>query len=70
MVTVAGDWDWLRLNLVLSDHVLSHIAAIPPPNMRLGRDLPGWRWEQDRRFSTKSAYASLVVEAKLAVLVE
>ncbi|KAK8704725.1 hypothetical protein V6N13_048340 [Hibiscus sabdariffa] len=31
--------------------------------MRLGRDLPGWRWEQDRRFSTKSAYASLVVEA-------
>ncbi|KAK8521394.1 hypothetical protein V6N12_005301 [Hibiscus sabdariffa] len=63
MVTAARDWDWSRLSLVLSDHILSHIAAFPPPNMRFGRDLPGWRWEQDRRFSTKYAYASLVVEA-------
>ncbi|KAK8475493.1 hypothetical protein V6N11_061943 [Hibiscus sabdariffa] len=43
MVTVNGDWDWSRLNLILLVHVISHIVVIPPPNVLLGRDLPGWR---------------------------
>ncbi|KAK9037277.1 hypothetical protein V6N11_022196 [Hibiscus sabdariffa] len=62
MVTDTGDWDWSKLNLMLSAHVISLIAVVPSPNMLLGRDLLGWRWKHDRHFSTKSTYASIVHE--------
>ncbi|KAK8664318.1 hypothetical protein V6N13_084114 [Hibiscus sabdariffa] len=30
-----------------------------PPDAALGQDLPGWRWEHNHCFSSKSAYAAI-----------
>ncbi|KAL4284355.1 hypothetical protein GQ457_16G011300 [Hibiscus cannabinus] len=40
-------------------HVLKKIAALPPPNPALGMDSLSWRWEDNQRFSTRSAYRVL-----------
>ncbi|KAK8649249.1 hypothetical protein V6N13_129982 [Hibiscus sabdariffa] len=62
MVTDQVDWDWDRLREVLPDEVLEHLAATPPPLHHLGEDVPGWRWDDKREFTVKSAYSVLVQE--------
>ncbi|KAK8996680.1 hypothetical protein V6N11_081945 [Hibiscus sabdariffa] len=48
---------------MLSDHVLHKIVAIPPPYVTFGRDLPGWRWEQDYR----RVWQEVILSEKLQV---
>ncbi|KAL4295874.1 hypothetical protein GQ457_12G003750 [Hibiscus cannabinus] len=62
MVDEAGDWDWCRLSSWLPKDTLERIAAVMPPRLGLGDDRSGWRWEDNRKFTTRSAYAALSVE--------
>ncbi|KAK8494909.1 hypothetical protein V6N11_074157 [Hibiscus sabdariffa] len=62
-----GQWDWNRILLFLLEHVLQKIATIRPPTYILGEEIPGWRWEQNRSFSTKSAYEFLSTSEDLGV---
>ncbi|KAL4340929.1 hypothetical protein GQ457_08G016820 [Hibiscus cannabinus] len=58
-VFASGQWDWVRLSSLLPQQVLKRIAALPPPNPALGTDTLGWRWEENKRFTTRSAYRVL-----------
>ncbi|KAK9031098.1 hypothetical protein V6N11_032490 [Hibiscus sabdariffa] len=49
----------MRLSSLLPKQVLKRITALPPPNPALGTDTLGWRWEENKRFSTRSAYRVL-----------
>ncbi|KAL4272876.1 hypothetical protein GQ457_13G021790 [Hibiscus cannabinus] len=59
MTTVSGNWDWSRLSPVLPQHILEQIAVVPPPQSCYGSDTVGWRWCDNRCFSSRSAYAYL-----------
>ncbi|KAL4325829.1 hypothetical protein GQ457_11G022230 [Hibiscus cannabinus] len=50
-----GCWDWIRLARVLPQAELDKIAGVVPPHASYGGDKPGWRWEENRLFSTSSA---------------
>ncbi|KAK9011122.1 hypothetical protein V6N11_043979 [Hibiscus sabdariffa] len=65
MVDEDGGWDWSRLSPWLSKDTLERIVAIPPPRVGLGSDSPGWRWEDNRKFTTRSAYGALSEERLL-----
>ncbi|KAK8998476.1 hypothetical protein V6N11_083865 [Hibiscus sabdariffa] len=54
------DWDWARLEAVLPAIVLDHVATVPPPRLSFGLDNPGWRWTDNRRFTTHSTYMFLM----------
>ncbi|KAL4363421.1 hypothetical protein GQ457_04G013320 [Hibiscus cannabinus] len=58
-VTDSGQWDWVRLASLVPQYVLKKIAALPPPNPSLEMDSLSWRWEENQRFSTRSAYRVL-----------
>ncbi|KAK9011925.1 hypothetical protein V6N11_039998 [Hibiscus sabdariffa] len=60
MVSVNGVWDWDLLGAMLPREKLDLIASIPPPQSGAGVDIPGWRWDDKRLFSTRSAYEFLV----------
>ncbi|KAL4319420.1 hypothetical protein GQ457_18G011800 [Hibiscus cannabinus] len=62
MVDEDGGWDWSRLSPWLSKDTLERIAAIPPPRVGLGSDSPRWRWEDNRKFTTRLAYGALSEE--------
>ncbi|KAK8556811.1 hypothetical protein V6N12_003205 [Hibiscus sabdariffa] len=53
MVDNAGEWDWGHLSTILPCEILQKIATAKPPNFALGKDMPGWCWEHDHRFSSK-----------------
>ncbi|KAL4353175.1 hypothetical protein GQ457_06G017320 [Hibiscus cannabinus] len=63
MVTNDGLWDWDRIGSSLPRIALDRIASVPPPRTRLGGDFPVWRWEDKRGFTTRSAYAFLVLDS-------
>ncbi|KAK8699326.1 hypothetical protein V6N13_115414 [Hibiscus sabdariffa] len=44
---------------LLPQHLLEQIAAEVPPNRNAGSDIPNWRLEDRRIFTTKSAYEQL-----------
>ncbi|KAK9010241.1 hypothetical protein V6N11_036754 [Hibiscus sabdariffa] len=67
MVDDAGSWDWARLSQWLPHATLEKIAAVKPPQIGAGTDVPGWRWEKNRNFSVKSAYKLLDIAAPLNV---
>ncbi|KAE8704604.1 hypothetical protein F3Y22_tig00110450pilonHSYRG00928 [Hibiscus syriacus] len=48
--------DGVKLTKILPPNVLKFITAVPPPFLMGGADKAGWRWENKRRFTTKSAY--------------
>ncbi|KAL4388294.1 hypothetical protein GQ457_09G023330 [Hibiscus cannabinus] len=56
MVDNAREWDWGYLSTILPREILHKVAIAKPPNILLGKDMPGWRWEHDHRFSSKSVY--------------
>ncbi|KAK8578972.1 hypothetical protein V6N12_069310 [Hibiscus sabdariffa] len=56
MTNAIGMWDWNCFSHVLSEQILQKISAIRPPMSSLGPDVPSWRWESNRLFSTMSAY--------------
>ncbi|KAK8484817.1 hypothetical protein V6N11_051334 [Hibiscus sabdariffa] len=56
MVDDVGSWDWARLLQWLPHVTLEKIAAVKPPQIGAGTDVPGWRWEKNHNFSVKSAY--------------
>ncbi|KAL4360801.1 hypothetical protein GQ457_04G012650 [Hibiscus cannabinus] len=60
MTMVSGNWDWSRLSPVLPQHILDQIAAVPLPQSCYGSDTVGWRWCDNRCFSSRSAYAYLM----------
>ncbi|KAK9017234.1 hypothetical protein V6N11_079716 [Hibiscus sabdariffa] len=59
MTDANGCWDWERISHFLPECILWKFVGIKPPLMQFGSDLPGWRWEQNRCFTTKSAYDAL-----------
>ncbi|KAL4362548.1 hypothetical protein GQ457_04G039580 [Hibiscus cannabinus] len=59
MVDADGDWDWSRLSSCLPSETLAKIATVPPSRIDMGSDNLGWRWEDNRKFMTKSAYEAL-----------
>ncbi|KAK8486596.1 hypothetical protein V6N11_068290 [Hibiscus sabdariffa] len=60
MTTISGEWDWSRLNSLQPRNILDQIAAIPPPHCQFSPDSLGWRWNDTREFSTRSAYDYLM----------
>ncbi|KAK8485586.1 hypothetical protein V6N11_050458 [Hibiscus sabdariffa] len=60
MTTNSGEWDWSQLNSLLPRNILDQIAAIPPPHCQFSPDSLGWRWNDNREFSTRSAYEYLM----------
>ncbi|KAL4347073.1 hypothetical protein GQ457_17G019390 [Hibiscus cannabinus] len=48
-----------RLSSFLPSETLAKIATVPPPQTDMGSDNLGWRWEDNRKFTTKSAYGAL-----------
>ncbi|KAK8979150.1 hypothetical protein V6N11_009361 [Hibiscus sabdariffa] len=58
MVDSHGNWVWDQLSQHLPDHILDKIAMAKQPQ-HLGSDILGWRWENNRRFTTKSTYHAL-----------
>ncbi|KAK8601238.1 hypothetical protein V6N12_051079 [Hibiscus sabdariffa] len=54
-----GNWNWSRFSSILPQGVIDMLVAIKPPSTVFGHDLLGWRWEHNRRFTTKSAYSAL-----------
>ncbi|KAK8998923.1 hypothetical protein V6N11_070102 [Hibiscus sabdariffa] len=60
MLHPSGDWDWNRIKALLPLDTVERIVAVSPPRANYGTDLPGWRWEINRRFSVASAYNFLV----------
>ncbi|KAL4290725.1 hypothetical protein GQ457_14G003440 [Hibiscus cannabinus] len=63
MVTNDGLWDWDRIGSSLPRIALDRIASVPPPRTGLGGYFPVWRWEDKRGFTTRSAYAFLVLDS-------
>ncbi|KAK8685579.1 hypothetical protein V6N13_041579 [Hibiscus sabdariffa] len=63
MVAVNGDWDWNQMCQWLPADALEAIAAIKPPRPDAGADVPGWRWENNRAFSVRSAYKALTADS-------
>ncbi|KAK8649199.1 hypothetical protein V6N13_129933 [Hibiscus sabdariffa] len=59
IVTDSGSWNWDLFSNLLPIEVVQQIVAVQPPVAQLGADSIGWRWEMNRCFSTKSAYAAL-----------
>ncbi|KAK8538174.1 hypothetical protein V6N12_044310 [Hibiscus sabdariffa] len=59
MVTESDYWNWELFSSILPDEVVQQIATVQPPLAQLEPDTIGWRWEMNRCFSTKSAYAAL-----------
>ncbi|KAK8499896.1 hypothetical protein V6N12_042731 [Hibiscus sabdariffa] len=55
-----GGWDWSQISPFIPIHIARKIATIKPSSASLGSDVPGWRWESNRTFSTSSAYEWLV----------
>ncbi|KAL4291239.1 hypothetical protein GQ457_14G000340 [Hibiscus cannabinus] len=64
MVDDDGAWDWGRLSLCLPRETSAKIATVPPPWIGMGSDNPRWRWEDNRKFTTKSAYGALREEGE------
>ncbi|KAL4291581.1 hypothetical protein GQ457_14G017740 [Hibiscus cannabinus] len=60
MTTSSGDWDWSRLDSLLPSVILDQIVAVPPPNGDFSPNTLGWRWNDNREFSTSSAYDFLM----------
>ncbi|KAK8504810.1 hypothetical protein V6N12_033062 [Hibiscus sabdariffa] len=60
MLTSSGDWDWGRLEHQLPRSVLKTLAAVKPSMPQCGPDVPGWRWDERRRFMLASTYKSLM----------
>ncbi|KAK9042917.1 hypothetical protein V6N11_071270 [Hibiscus sabdariffa] len=59
MVTNDGNWNWNVINNLLPHQVLRRVSAVIPPNPTFGSDTPSWRWEENRLFSSSSAYNAL-----------
>ncbi|KAL4297736.1 hypothetical protein GQ457_12G008990 [Hibiscus cannabinus] len=59
MVLANGEWDWDALATMLPKDTMDLIASVLPPQEGVGVDMPGWRWEDKRCFSTCSAYEYL-----------
>ncbi|KAK8532502.1 hypothetical protein V6N12_053942 [Hibiscus sabdariffa] len=59
MVTNDGNWNWNIINNILPHQVLRRVSAVIPPNPTFGSDTPSWRWEENRLFSSSSAYKAL-----------
>ncbi|KAK8479479.1 hypothetical protein V6N11_046208 [Hibiscus sabdariffa] len=59
MVDHSGSWNWSRLTPWLAGETLEKIAAAIPPRVGVGVDVPGWRWEDNHKFTTRSAYTVL-----------
>ncbi|KAL4383219.1 hypothetical protein GQ457_15G014810 [Hibiscus cannabinus] len=60
MTTNSGDWDWSRLDSLLPSVILDQIAVVPPPWGDFSPDTLGWRWNDNKEFSTSSAYDFLM----------
>lgn len=54
-----GNWRWNVLQDKLSASSLLKLAAIKPPSLGDGDDLPFWGWTSFGVFTVKSAYAQL-----------
>ncbi|KAL4312666.1 hypothetical protein GQ457_01G024060 [Hibiscus cannabinus] len=59
MVTNDGNWNWNVINNLLPHKVLRRVSAVIPPNPTFGSDTPSWRREENRLFSSSSAYNAL-----------
>ncbi|KAK8659465.1 hypothetical protein V6N13_029666 [Hibiscus sabdariffa] len=59
MVDGLGNWDWLRLQLLLPNPVLLHLSATKPPQSGFQEDFLGWARSPDRTFSVRTAYQAL-----------
>ncbi|KAK9007756.1 hypothetical protein V6N11_074674 [Hibiscus sabdariffa] len=59
MTNANGRWDWERIFPFLPESIMWKIVRIKPPSMQFGSELSCWRWEQNRCFTTKSAYDAL-----------
>ncbi|KAL4388277.1 hypothetical protein GQ457_09G006100 [Hibiscus cannabinus] len=59
MVDNFGYWDWPYFSSFLPQAMLDRVVATMPHAAVLGQDLPGWRWEQNHCFSSKSAYDAI-----------
>ncbi|CAN1845257.1 Putative ribonuclease H protein At1g65750 [Linum perenne] len=55
-VTVDGNWDLDRLQLLLQNDMISEIAAMLPPRPDRGEDSWVWGLESNGKFSIRSAY--------------
>ncbi|KAK8512398.1 hypothetical protein V6N12_074977 [Hibiscus sabdariffa] len=51
MVDERGEWNWSRLWGLLPMETLERLAACPPPRSHYGDDVPGWRWDDNRKFT-------------------
>ncbi|KAK8484532.1 hypothetical protein V6N11_027796 [Hibiscus sabdariffa] len=60
MMNVSGAWDWDRLETILPRERLERITSVQPPLSGSREDMPLWRWEDKRIFTTRSAYAFIV----------
>ncbi|KAK8492672.1 hypothetical protein V6N12_018831 [Hibiscus sabdariffa] len=56
MIAEGRNWDWFRLEQVLPEKSLEHIASIHPSCDSLGEDRLQCRWEPNCQFSSKSTY--------------
>ncbi|KAL4311976.1 hypothetical protein GQ457_01G025270 [Hibiscus cannabinus] len=56
---VTNDGNWNVINNLLPHQVLRRVSAVIPPNPTFGSDTPSWRWEENRLFSSSSAYNAL-----------
>ncbi|KAK8971916.1 hypothetical protein V6N11_035601 [Hibiscus sabdariffa] len=59
MVDERGEWNWSRLWGLLPMETLERLAACPPPRSHYGDDVPGWRWDDNRKFTVSSVYEYL-----------
>ncbi|KAK9038942.1 hypothetical protein V6N11_023783 [Hibiscus sabdariffa] len=59
MTNDADGWDWERIQGLLPQHLIEHILAEVPPSCNAGTDILGWRLEDRRIFTTKSAYGRI-----------
>ncbi|KAL4281492.1 hypothetical protein GQ457_03G010450 [Hibiscus cannabinus] len=67
MTTPSGCWDVSRLVGLLPAEIISKVVVTCPPRADFGSNRPGWRWEESRVFSIRSAYKAIRVFLLLAV---
>ncbi|KAK8530733.1 hypothetical protein V6N12_013235 [Hibiscus sabdariffa] len=59
----SGQWDVTELRGRLLEDVVQRVLMVIPPNVQFGVDCVGWKWDNNRVFSVRSAYREVMGDA-------